>query len=159
MERHADRLVRLNENLVRLGLKAWVQVRQGDAGAAEAARALGAFDRILLDAPCSNTGVLRRRPDARWRFSEARLRTMAARQRRLLTNLLPLLAPRGRLVYSTCSLESEENEELVEAVCRDLPAFACVDTCALLPSRDQTDGAFACAIERKTVESQPCSPG
>ena len=158
MERHADRLSRLNENLVRLGLKAWVQVRQGDAGDPGILGTLGTFDRILLDAPCTNTGVLRRRPDARWRFSAARLRTMTSRQHRLLAALLPLLAPQGRLVYSTCSLEPEENEEQAAAACREQPGFAVVDACSHLPARDSTDGAFACAIERKTVESAPCSP-
>ncbi len=158
MERHPDRLSRLNENLVRLGLKAWVQVRQGDAGDPALLATLGTFDRILLDAPCTNTGVLRRRPDARWRFSSARLRTMTGRQHRLLAALLPLLAPQGRLVYSTCSLEPEENGELAAAVCRGQPGFAVVETRDHLPSRDGTDGAFACAIERKPEETPPCSP-
>ena len=158
LERHADRLGRLNENLVRLGLEAWVQARQGDAGDSATLGALGTFDRILLDAPCTNTGVLRRRPDARWRFTSARLRTMVSRQHRLLTALLPLLAPRGRLVYSTCSLEPEENGEQAATVCREQPGFVIVASRSHLPVRDGTDGAFACAIERKEVESPACSP-
>ena len=67
------------------------------------------FDAVLLDAPCSNTGVLARRPDARWRIKEADVAACAAIQRRLQENAARLLKPGGRLVYSTCSLEPEEN--------------------------------------------------
>ena len=158
LERHADRLCRLNENLVRLGLDTWVQARQGDAGDSATLGEFGTFDRILLDAPCTNTGVLRRRPDARWRFTSARLRTMVSRQHRLLTALLPLLAPRGRLVYSTCSLEPEENGEQAATVCREQPGFVIVASRSHQPVRDGPAGAFACAIERKEVESPACSP-
>jgi 16S rRNA (cytosine967-C5)-methyltransferase len=157
LEMHADRLSRLHENMRRLGLSDWVKIVQGDGGAAEPVTALGPFDRVLVDAPCSNTGVLRRRPDARWRFSEARIKTMVAQQRRLLMNLLPLLPPDGRLVYSTCSLEPEENQELVAAVCQDLKTFVVAGTRVHFPTRDGTDGAFACAICRKPIESAACS--
>lgn len=67
------------------------------------------FDAVLLDAPCSNTGVLARRPDVRWRLREADILRAAELQRRLLRNAVHLLRPGGRLVYSTCSLEPEEN--------------------------------------------------
>lgn len=67
------------------------------------------FDAVLLDAPCSNTGVLARRPDARWRLRESDIPRCAALQRELLANAVRLLRPGGRLVYSTCSLEPEEN--------------------------------------------------
>lgn len=144
MDLHADRLPRLRENLRRYGLDGWVRVLQGDAAALLEA----GFDRILLDAPCSNTGVLRRRPDARWRFSLPRLRALAREQRRLLTHLLPLLAPGGRLVYSTCSLEPEENMELLAQVCGGAAGFAVVEWRESRPDRDGMDGAFAAAIER-----------
>jgi 16S rRNA (cytosine967-C5)-methyltransferase len=143
MELHADRLPRLRENLRRQGLDSWVRVVQGDA----AAMGEGGFDRILLDAPCSNTGVLRRRPDARWRFSLPRLRALVQEQRRLLTHLLPLLAPGGRLVYSTCSLEPEENEELLAGVCGKAAGWHVAESSARRPDRDGMDGAFAAAIE------------
>ncbi len=157
MDIHADRLKRLHENLRRLGLASWVRVVQGDGGDPGVVRALGSFDRMLLDAPCTNTGVLRRRPDARWRFSEARLKTLLMQQRRLLTGLLPLLPPDGRLVYSTCSLEPEENQETVHEACRALGGFQVVEARAHLPIRDGTDGAFACAIRREPVQSPACS--
>ncbi len=72
------------------------------------------FDRIYLDAPCSNTGVLRRRPDAKFRLDERDIRACAALQSRLLAAAAPLAAPGGRLIYSTCSLEEEENLGRVE---------------------------------------------
>jgi 16S rRNA (cytosine967-C5)-methyltransferase len=159
MERHGDRIGRLRENLTRLGHDRWVQVIQGDAGQPEAIPAPGRFDRILLDAPCSNTGVLRRRPDARWRFSEARLRTLVAQQRRLLANLLPCIEPGGVLVYSTCSIEPEENQELVAAVCAGQDEFVRGEIHAQRPGDDDMDGAFACAIHRKPLKSAACSPG
>ena len=158
MERHGDRIGRLRENLARCGRDRWVRVVQGDAGDRETVAALGPFDRILLDAPCSNTGVLRRRPDARWRFSEARLHTLAAQQRRLLANLLPSLAPGGVLVYSTCSIEPEENQELVAAACAGQDEYVRGEIHMQRPGDDDMDGAFACAIRRKPLESAACSP-
>jgi 16S rRNA (cytosine967-C5)-methyltransferase len=83
---------------------------------------LGAqFDRILLDAPCSGTGTLGRNPEIKWRLSPQDLERLAGAQALLLRNAIGLLAPGGKLVYATCSLEPEENERVVEAV---LPAFA-----------------------------------
>ncbi len=70
-----------------------------------------AFDFILLDVPCSNTGVLARRPEARYRLSGESLRSLQQIQRQIITDVLPLLAPKGHLLYSTCSLEAEENGE------------------------------------------------
>jgi len=77
------------------------------------------FDRILVDAPCSGTGTLGRNPEIKWRITPADLTDLAGRQTAILGNALAVLAPGGRLVYSTCSLESEENEGVVHAVCRD----------------------------------------
>jgi 16S rRNA (cytosine967-C5)-methyltransferase len=74
------------------------------------------FDRILVDAPCSGTGTLRRNPEIRWRVHPEDLARLAARQVAILTNALAVLEPRGRLAYSTCSLEPEENEEVVRQV-------------------------------------------
>lgn len=77
------------------------------------------FDRILVDAPCSGTGTLGRNPEIKWRVTRADLVDLAGRQKLILQNALAVLAPGGRLVYSTCSLESEENEAVVQAVCPD----------------------------------------
>lgn len=73
------------------------------------------YDRVYLDAPCSNTGVLRRRPDAKFRLEERDVRACAALQGKLLSIAASLTAPAGRLVYSTCSLEDEENTQVVES--------------------------------------------
>jgi 16S rRNA (cytosine967-C5)-methyltransferase len=71
------------------------------------------FDRILVDAPCSGTGTLARHPEIRWRLRPENLIDLHALQARLLRNALPHLVPGGRLVYSTCSLEPEENEDVI----------------------------------------------
>jgi len=91
----------------------------------------GPFDRILVDAPCSGTGTLARNPDIKWRLQPADLELLAARQRAILSQALQLLAPGGRLVYSTCSLEPEENQGVVEAVVP--PPFAIADQRLWLP--------------------------
>ena len=73
------------------------------------------FERVLVDAPCSGTGTLRHNPEIRWRISAEDLQDLSARQRQLLCNAARVVKPGGRLVYSTCSLEPEENEEVVAA--------------------------------------------
>jgi 16S rRNA (cytosine967-C5)-methyltransferase len=93
----------------------------------------GAFDRVLLDAPCSGTGTLRRHPEIRWRLSADDVARLAGRQRVLLDRAAALVAPRGTLVYSVCSLEPEEGERQVERFLRDHPAFAPEDAAERLP--------------------------
>ena len=105
------------------------------------------FDAILLDVPCSNTGVLRRRVDARWRLDTAQITALARTQYQILHNALPCLKPGGRLVYSTCSLEEEENQLLVNAFLHDNPSLGLRRTRQSLPFRDHTDGAFAVLIK------------
>lgn len=144
---HEDRLQTLRATLQRTRQE-WVEVAQADAAAPVLPDA-PLFDRILLDVPCSNTGVLRRRPDARWRFTVRRMNDLCGAQQRILRNLLPRLAPGGRLVYSTCSLEPEENREPVERALAALPGLRLEAVEERLPMRDGTDGAFAAAIVRK----------
>jgi 16S rRNA (cytosine967-C5)-methyltransferase len=81
------------------------------------------FDRILLDAPCSGTGTLARNPEIKWRLRPEDITRLAELQSLMLQNALPALASGGRLVYATCSLESEENEGVVEKVLSEQPAF------------------------------------
>jgi 16S rRNA (cytosine967-C5)-methyltransferase len=92
------------------------------------------FDRILLDAPCSGTGTLARNPEIKWRLKETDLADFQELQRRMLSNALACLKPGGRLLYSTCSLEREENEDVAPA------------THLRLPGRDAGDGFFASVI-------------
>ncbi len=96
------------------------------------------FDAILLDAPCSNTGVLSRRPDVRWRLKESDIAGAAAVQRLLLENAARLLKPGGRLVYSTCSLEPEENRV-------ELPGLTLVKEELTLPTARHSGGYAAVA--------------
>lgn len=105
-----------------------------------------AFDRILVDAPCSGTGTLARNPEIKWRLQPADLDDLQARQRRILRRALDALAPRGRLVYSTCSLEPEENEQVVERVIAESPGRTCRKALDLLPGRDAGDGFQAWLI-------------
>lgn len=146
----ADRVARLRENVERLGLSC-VTPLQADLADAAALAALApeGFDRVLLDAPCSNTGVLRRRPDARWRFSAERLHALSALQRRLLDAAWPLLKPGGRLVYSTCSLEHEENDAPVDGLLDRYADARGGDRIARVPPESRTDGAFAAVLEKK----------
>ena len=97
------------------------------------------FDRILVDAPCSGTGTLARNPEIKWRLRPNDLARFAGLQRKILENALPSLTPGGLLVYSTCSLEREENEDVIAS----LPVAA---THLRLPGRDPGDGFFASVI-------------
>jgi 16S rRNA (cytosine967-C5)-methyltransferase len=111
LDRDAARLPRVAENLARLGLRA--DIREGDAAEPKAWWDGRPFDRILLDAPCSATGIVRRQPDVKLRRRAADIAPLAATQKRLLQALWPLLAPGGRLVYATCSVLRAENEAVL----------------------------------------------
>ena len=101
------------------------------------------FDRILVDAPCSGTGTLGRNPEIKWRLRPEDLAGFQQRQIELLARALEVLAPDGRLVYSTCSLETEENEGVVCSIASALAKA----TSQRLPGRDPGDGFFAAVIE------------
>jgi 16S rRNA (cytosine967-C5)-methyltransferase len=101
-----------------------------------------------VDAPCSNTGVIRRRVDVRWRLTEEDFVRMPVLQLALLRRMAPLLKPGGVLVYSTCSLESEENDELVDQVTRSIPILRFVESRRTTPFVDGVDGAFAAKFAR-----------
>jgi 16S rRNA (cytosine967-C5)-methyltransferase len=101
------------------------------------------FDRVLVDAPCTNTGVMRRRIDVRWRLQPADFSRMADQQFTVVRAALQLVRPGGVLVYSTCSLEPEENQLVVRRMLSELPGVDLEVEKALLPFRDGFDGAFA----------------
>ena len=153
MDIHADRMSYLDENLARMGLQG-VRVIEGDMGACrtggtgvpELAGLL--FDAILLDVPCMNTGVLQRRADARWRFSLERLAKVCETQRHILDGAAQKVRVGGRLVYSTCSLEPDEDETLVSTWLAANPGFTKVAERKLLPQRDGTDGSYAARLKR-----------
>ena len=106
------------------------------------------FDKVLVDAPCSNTGVLRRRPDARWNWSEEKLAALVKLQAEILDACAPRVAPGGTLVYSTCSNEPEENEAQVTAFLERHPEFSLEESRESLPFESGTDGAFAARLMR-----------
>jgi 16S rRNA (cytosine967-C5)-methyltransferase len=123
------------------------------------------MDRVLIDAPCSGTGTLRRKPDARYRLTEAELKVNVERQKRLLGRFAPLLKVKGRLIYGTCSVLREENEAVVEdflsrhsdferrPVSEKLPAALTEQVSQggylrLYTHRHGTDGFFGALIER-----------
>ncbi|MGN0853848.1 MAG: RsmB/NOP family class I SAM-dependent RNA methyltransferase [Kiritimatiellia bacterium] len=138
------RLDRLRENLKRLHLD-WVET----VPSVDRLPSCPECDRVLVDAPCSNTGVLRRRPDARWRWSGKRLAQLVALQRQILAAAAARVAPGGLLVYSTCSNEPEENGDQIAAFLAAHADFAEVKRFESIPFETRHDGAFACALKRR----------
>lgn len=107
------------------------------------------FDAVLLDVPCSNTGVIRRKPDVRWGFSEDKLAGLIELQAAILDNVANAVKNNGRIVYSTCSIEPEENTLQVKNFIRKHPEFALVSSRTIMPDKEH-DGAFA-ALLKKTL--------
>jgi 16S rRNA (cytosine967-C5)-methyltransferase len=111
VDRSPGRMTRLRDNLARLSLEAEAVV--ADAAEWQGGDATGGFDGILVDAPCSSTGTIRRHPDVTWLRQEADIGALMALQKRLLQKAVALLKPGGMLVYCTCSLEPEEGEQAI----------------------------------------------
>jgi 16S rRNA (cytosine967-C5)-methyltransferase len=120
----------------------------------------GRFDRVLVDAPCSGIGVLRRRPDARWRVTEAAIAELGVLQRDLLATAATLVRAGGTLVYSVCTLTGEETVAVDEWAAAQLPGFEPVEPpgppwrstgrgALLLPQDAGTDGMFVLALLRR----------
>jgi len=126
---------------------------------------LGKMDAILIDAPCTGAGVLRRNPDAKWKISAAMAQEMAIKQGQIVNHYAPLLRPGGRLVYATCSLLQEENEEVMHAFLSAHSDFHANEAATILqryqlallagrsalhlfPHQHGTDGFFAAVLER-----------
>jgi 16S rRNA (cytosine967-C5)-methyltransferase len=149
-DRDANRLSRLHRNFVRLGVSN-ARMLRCDWTDEQFKRAAGvhsqSFDKILVDAPCSNTGVLRRRVDLRWRLQPDDFTRMPRQQLAILCAVAPLLKPGGSLVYSTCSLEPEENTQVIDEFLRARPDFRLTNQKESLPFRDAIDGAFAARLE------------
>lgn len=120
------------------------------------------FDRVLVDAPCTGTGTLRRNPEIRWRISPTDITELALRQQRILQQAAQMVAAGGRLVYSTCSIEPEENEAVVASFLEERSDFRSARLTAPIrllnepgtaartwPQRDGADGFFIAALERR----------
>jgi 16S rRNA (cytosine967-C5)-methyltransferase len=160
----AKRLEKLKPRLARAGLNNVRMVTIGHERDARVQRLKGKIDRVLVDAPCSGTGTLRRNPDIKWR--EIDLPELTGTQQRILEAASGLLKPGGRLVYATCSLLQEENEDIVEKFLAARPEFHALpvneilgrrhiplsmtgSALRLLPHLHHTDGFYAVALERK----------
>ncbi|HEY2614418.1 MAG TPA: 16S rRNA (cytosine(967)-C(5))-methyltransferase RsmB [Chthoniobacterales bacterium] len=149
-DRDAVRILTLQENMKRLGVEIAQFIRH-DWTREKLARdflAVFPFDRILIDAPCSNTGVMRRRVDLRWRLTTKDFLRMQKEQLGILRATIPLLKAGGVLVYSTCSIEPEENFEVVQIILDEFPFLKLEAEQSLLPFRDQFDGAYAAKLIR-----------
>ena len=141
-----ERLGRVQENIARLGLASvtivpYAQLEQSQARS---------FDAILLDAPCSNTGVLARRVEARFRIRRKALREIAATQKALLAKAAGLVKPGGRICYSTCSIQQQENQDVREFLAES-HQFELVREELTLPSAEafDHDGAYVALLRRK----------
>ena len=145
-EVNPKRMKRLKENLARTRTEA----RTAGSFAEASAFAPGGFGKILVDAPCSNTGVLGRRVDARWNWSERKLEQLATLQREILDSAARMLAPGGLLVYSTCSNEPEENSLQARRFLSEHPGFALEREDESVPFESGFDGSYAAAF-RKAV--------
>ncbi len=141
------RLKLVQENCARLGVTCVETVCTKEG--LDQAFSLPQSDRVLLDAPCSNTGVMRRRVDLRWRITPEEIERLTATQTALLHQAAALVKPGGTLVYSTCSLEPEENQQLVQAFLRERPRFSLEAERELVPFRDGADGAYVVKVRRK----------
>ena len=160
----AKRLKAFEPRLKRSGLSNVHPQLLSNESDARVRRLAGKIDRVLVDAPCTGLGTLRRNPDMKWRQPESAVAEMAAKQSAILASAARLLKPGGRLVYATCSLLEEENRAVVEAFLAANPAFSlrpanevlaglgiALDTgpyLEMLPHRHGTDGFFAAVLER-----------
>ena len=106
------------------------------------------FDRIFIDAPCSGTGTLARNPEIKWRIQPGDVARFRERQLRLITEALKLLAPGGKLLYATCSLEEEENEEVVRETLATEAGLRLERDMWRLPGREEGDGFYAAVVGR-----------
>jgi len=165
MDVSARRLAELAPRAARAGVTSVHPLVLQGAADARAKRLAGKLDRVLVDAPCSGFGTLRRNPDLKWRHGPPAIDELAAKQAAILEAAAKLVKPGGRLVYATCSILPEENEAVADAFaaahaefaplsCREIfaaqrIALDCGDRLRLWPHRHGCDGFFAAAFERR----------
>ena len=147
-DRDPERLRVLESNVMQLGIQI-IRIFRLDWTRGRVPReiaSIGPFDRILVDAPCTNTGVMRRRVDVRWRLRPKDFIRMPKEQFQISRAAISLLKPGGVFVYSTCSLEPEENEQLIGRLLNEFPRIRPAREESCLPFRDHFDGAFAARL-------------
>lgn len=137
-EIHAHKARLIEMNALRLGLADRIEVRVDDARVL-AGEIDASWDRVVVDAPCSGTGVLRRRPDLKWRRRSEEIPDLVRLQRQILRRAAALIAPGGALIYTTCSVETEENEENAAWFLSHFPDFRAIPVEPLLPTVVRND--------------------
>jgi len=165
----AGRLAKLKPRMARSGLSNVHPIRIESENDIKVKRMAGKADRVLVDAPCSGLGTVRRNPDLKWRHDPSDIAELAVKQGAILAAAARLVKPGGRLVYATCSLLREENRDVVDAFLSTNPEFAEIDAVEvlakrgiaitsnaapaleLLPQVHGTDGFFACVLERRAA--------
>lgn len=140
---NGNKLSRLKENFERYGVEAALNMGRGEDFVFD-----DEFDIIVLDVPCSNSGVLNRRPEARWRIDKEHLSTLETEQLSLIGHAVKGLSFRGQLWYMTCSILKRENERVVAEACHKYGLRVCGEMKTLLPNEKGCDGGFACALVR-----------
>jgi 16S rRNA (cytosine967-C5)-methyltransferase len=164
MDVSARRLAALAPRAARAGVTSIHPIALSGDNDPRVKRLAGKMDRVLVDAPCSGFGTLRRNPDLKWRHGPAAVDELSAKQARILDSAARLVKPGGRLVYATCSILQQENDAVVDAFLGRNPGFKALSCAALLqsqrieldtgerlrllPHRHATDGFFAAALER-----------
>ena len=165
------RLAKLKPRLARSGLSNVHPVVIAHERDAKIKRLAGKLDRVLVDAPCSGLGTLRRNPDVKWRQTQAGVAELNVKQASILDSAARLVKGGGRLVYATCSILDEENEHIVQGFLATHPDFELVpmsvilaeqkielvmqDYLKLYPHQHQTDGFFAAVLQRKKAAAKP----
>ena len=165
MDTSARRLAALAPRAARAGVSSIHPLVLSGDNDPRVKRLSGKLDRVLVDAPCSGFGTLRRNPDLKWRHGPEAVAELAAKQRRILESASRLVKPGGRLVYATCSILQEENEDVATSFprahpeyellsCRELLAAQhiqvdCAEHLRLWPHRQGTDGFFAAAFRKR----------
>ena len=152
----SHRLDALKPRLARSGLSNVHPVAIAHERDERVKRLAGKIDRVLVDAPCSGLGTLRRNPDLKWRQSPESVVELTAKQQAILSSAARLVKPGGRLVYATCSLLPEENEHVAQAFASAHPDFEPLDAAALLQGLKVADAAALCS---PMVETEGIAPG
>ena len=165
LDHSSEKLKRLRHEMDRIGATI-VSTRTHDLAIPPTPKKFGTFDRILLDAPCSGLGVVRRNPDTKWRIFPSDLERYQTRQIRFMENLAPLLKPSGTLIYAVCSLEPEENEQVIGSFLKNHsdfyiekkehnlppnigPLLTSEGYLKTVPHQNEMDGFFSVCLKRK----------
>ncbi|MFT4551970.1 MAG: 16S rRNA (cytosine967-C5)-methyltransferase [Chlamydiales bacterium] len=142
-----NKLLKLNENFQKYDIDAHISISNGESFQSDEL-----FDIIIVDAPCSNSGVLNKRPEARWRLSDQSIKSLEELQAGIIENAIKFLKDGGQLWYMTCSILKSENEKAVERFSQDF-GLQIVRCETILPNKNGWDGGFSCAFTKTKLTS------